>query len=397
MRKRPYLPVVRYGVVFVAVTAVVLLRLALWPLLGSDWPFLFLWPAVMCCAWYGGLGPGLLATLVSALAGRYFLLVPLHGLAPIRLADAIGICLYLALGTCLSLTFEGFQRASRKVEEHENELQRRADELIAADRRKNEFLAMLAHELRHPLAPIGNALDILRHFAGAEPGVIQATEIIDRQSRSIERLVEDLMDMLRISRGKVILKKQPSNLAEIIQRGLEVSRPLLNARKHQLTVKVPAEPILVDADPARLTQVIVNLLTNAAKYTNEGGHIALSVEQREGQAILRVKDDGIGITPEMLPRVFDLYAQSERTLGHAQGGLGIGLKLVRTFVEMHGGRVEAFSEGSGRGSEFVVHQPVLDLTGQRQSATAVTDPALSPACETADPKNTTIEETPAQG
>jgi signal transduction histidine kinase len=393
MRTGPHLGIFRYGFVFVAVTAALLLRLALWPLLGPDLPFLFLWPAVMCCAWYGGLGPGLLATLVSALAGRYFVLDPVHSLAPIRPADAVGIFLYLALGTFLSLLVEGFHRARRQVEQHENELHRRAEELSTADRRKNEFLAMLAHELRHPLAPITNALEILRQFAGAEARVVQATEMIDRQARQIQRLVEDLMDISRISRGKVSLRKQPSNLAEIVQRGLEVSRPFLEARNHKVTIKVPAEPIVLDADPARLTQVVVNLLTNAAKYTNEGGHIALTVEQQDGQAILRVKDDGIGITPEMLPRVFDLYAQSERTLGHAQGGLGIGLKLVRTFVEMHGGKVEAFSEGSGRGSEFVVHQPVLELTGQWQPAAPE---RAAPDCETLDAKSTTLIEPPAQ-
>jgi signal transduction histidine kinase len=227
---------------------------------------------------------------------------------------------------------------------------------------------MLAHELRNPLAPIQNAVQVLRQVGSAEPRARATTEMIARQSQCIRQLVEDLLDISRISRGKIRLVKQPIELAEVIRQAVETSRPFIESRKHNLMLSVPEEPIRLEGDFTRLTQVVVNLLNNAAKYTDEGGRIALTVEQRNDQAILCVRDSGIGITQDMLPRVFDLYAQSERALGRAQGGLGIGLKLVRTFVEMHGGSVQAFSEGPGRGSEFIVRLPVLDAVREWQPA-----------------------------
>jgi signal transduction histidine kinase len=177
-------------------------------------------------------------------------------------------------------------------------------------------------------------------------------------------LVEDLLDVSRISRGKFSLHKEPLELAEIVAQAVEESRPLLEARQHHLMVNLPDEPLCLEADPARFTQVVANLLNNAAKYTNEGGHIGLTVERNGAEAVLRVRDNGIGITPTMLPRVFDLFAQSDRVLRKAQGGLGIGLTLVRRLVEMHNGTVHAFSEGLGKGSEFVVRLPVIDRDRQ---------------------------------
>jgi len=244
----------------------------------------------------------------------------------------------------------------------ENELHRQAEEFVAADHRKNEFLAMVAHELRNPLAPIQNATQILKHFGSAEPQILEATAVIDRQSQYARRLVDDLMDISRISRGKVSISKQPLDLREVIGRAVEMSRSLIDARQHNLMVDVPTEAIRLEADSARLTQVVVNLLTNAAKYTDPGGRIWLTLEQNEGQAVLRVRDNGIGISQEMLPRVFDLFSQAQRASGRAQGGLGIGLSLVRRLVEMHGGTVQVFSQGPGQGSELVVRLPVIDGT-----------------------------------
>jgi two-component system CheB/CheR fusion protein len=249
------------------------------------------------------------------------------------------------------------------------------EEVKEADRRKDEFLAMLAHELRNPLAPIRNALHIIT-MRGTErrEGVRQAWEIIDRQVEHMARLVEDLLDVGRITRGKINLQKQPLEVSTIVARAIEGSRPLLDARQHTLEVHIPEDAGWVEGDPVRLAQVLWNLLNNAAKYTPEGGRVWLTVEKGQGEVAIRVKDTGMGIAPEVLPKVFDLFAQGERTLDRAEGGLGIGLTLVRQLTEMHDGSVEAYSEGVGKGSEFVVRLPLLtertNVAGPDASAAA---------------------------
>lgn len=228
-----------------------------------------------------------------------------------------------------------------------------------ADRRKDEFLAMLAHELRNPLAPIRNALGILRFHLGEQPpDVCRAYEVIERQVTHLARLVDDLLDVSRITRGRIKLQKETLSVQRAVERALESSRPLLDARRHATTVKFPGEPLYVEGDATRINQVLLNLLDNSAKYTPEGGHIALTVEAERGYAVIRVRDDGVGIAPEVLPRVFDLFAQADRTLARTEGGLGIGLTLVRRITEMHGGTVEARSEGMGKGSEFIIRLPL---------------------------------------
>jgi PAS domain S-box-containing protein len=239
-------------------------------------------------------------------------------------------------------------------------LQQQAEALQEADRRKDEFLAILAHELRNPLAPIRNALHIVQ-VRGRErrQAFRQAWEMIERQVENLVRLVDDLLDVSRISRGKINLQKEPVDVALIVARAVESSRPLLEARRHELQVTLPDEPLWVEADPARVAQVLLNLLTNAAKYTPEGGRIWLTAAKEGGESVLRVRDTGMGIPAEMLPKVFDLFTQAERTLDRAEGGLGIGLMLVRRLTEMHHGAVQAFSAGPGEGSEFVVRLPLL--------------------------------------
>jgi signal transduction histidine kinase/ActR/RegA family two-component response regulator len=241
----------------------------------------------------------------------------------------------------------------------EGELRLRARDLAEADRRKDEFLAMLAHELRNPLAPVRNGLQILR-IAGDNLEVVDRTrDMLERQVQHLSRLVDDLMDVSRITRGRVELRTQPVDLAELAGRAVEEVRALIEVRKHRLTIAHHAGPVRVSGDPVRLTQVMANLLNNAAKYTDEGGEITLSVERAGNHAIVRVRDTGVGISAEMLARVFDLFTQVDNTLDRAQGGLGIGLTLVKSLVEQHGGQVEVASEGVGLGSEFVVRLPVL--------------------------------------
>jgi PAS domain S-box-containing protein len=227
-------------------------------------------------------------------------------------------------------------------------------------RRKDEFLAVLAHELRNPLAPIRSAVRFLRLNQTPEPKTAWAHDVIERQVDHLVRLVDDLLDVARISRGKIELRKEQTDIASIVERAVETSRPIIEAAKHHFTIKLPDEPMYVDADVTRIAQVLSNLLNNAAKYTHEGGHIELAVEATDTEAVLRVRDDGIGIPAEMLTRIFDMFTQVDASIVRTQGGLGIGLTIAKRMVEMHGGRLEAASEGVGRGSTFTVRLP-LDL------------------------------------
>ncbi len=228
-----------------------------------------------------------------------------------------------------------------------------------ATRLKEQFLPMLAHELRNPLAPIRNAVGILRRLQTAEPLIPWIYDVITRQVDHMARLLDDLLDVSRVTSGKVVLQRRPVAVTEFVEQAIETSRPLIDGRGQQLNVSVPAQPIYVDGDAMRLAQVVSNLLNNAAKYTQKGGVIALSAQRRDDTVVLRVNDNGSGIAPAMLPRIFDLFAQSTRTLARAEGGLGIGLTVVRSMVEMHGGTVEASSAGLDQGTEFVVTLPLL--------------------------------------
>jgi two-component system CheB/CheR fusion protein len=272
----------------------------------------------------------------------------------------------------------GMDITERKV--LEQELEQRVRELAEGDRRKDEFLAMLAHELRNPLAPIRNALQILKTPA-AEPALREmARDVLDRQTSLLARLVDDLMDVSRITRGKINLNRETIELATVVKRAIETARPLIEEQEHQLSVSLPPEPIYLSGDLVRLAQALANILNNAAKYTEKHGRIFLSAEvatapspcplprgergRGEGEVAIWVRDTGIGIAPEMLPRIFDLFTQADRSLDRSQGGLGIGLTLVRSLVDMHGGTVQAASAGPGQGSEFIVRLPTLPISSK---------------------------------
>ncbi len=228
-----------------------------------------------------------------------------------------------------------------------------------SDRRKNEFLSMLAHELRNPLAPIRNALQVINVLENADPRLRRASEVINRQVGQMVRLVDDLLDLARITRGKIKLQRKPVEAADVVAAAVEAGRPLIDARNHELTVDLPAEPLWLDADFTRITQVLTNLLNNAAKYTEVGGHIGLTVARDGAEAVFRVRDTGIGLPPEMVGVVFDLFTQVGQPLDRTEGGLGIGLTLVRRLVELHGGKVEASSAGVNQGAEFTVRLPLM--------------------------------------
>ena len=248
-------------------------------------------------------------------------------------------------------------------------------ELEEADARKNEFLALLAHELRNPLGPIRHAVKILRARTPSPEELQWATSIIDRQTEHMTRLVEDLLDVARITRGTIELRCERLDIADILKAAVEASGAAIERARHQLRVTPPAEPVYVEGDSTRLTQVISNLLDNAAKYTDPGGRIWLTGEREGNEAVIRVKDSGIGIDADVLPRVFDMFTQAGMSLERAQGGLGVGLALVERLVQLHGGTVSAFSGGLGKGSQFTVRLPALQA--HRQVAPEPQTPAAT--------------------
>ena len=237
---------------------------------------------------------------------------------------------------------------------------RRVEETLRqADRRKDEFLAMLAHELRNPLASVANAASLLR--GSTDPKTHDwAVGVIERQAYQLAHLIEDLLDVSRITTGKIRLRKELVDIATILERACESAAPLVTARRHELQCEYPHGVLWLEADPTRVEQIILNLLTNAAKYTPAGGHIQLSALRREDELLIIVKDNGVGIAPERLPEMFQLFAQGERSIERSEGGLGIGLTIVQKLAEMHGGRIEAYSDGPDTGSTFTVHLPAAE-------------------------------------
>ena len=502
------------------------LRWLAWPVLGSEVPFMFCWPAVLIAAWLGGFRAGFVATLLGALATTYFVLEPRFTLAVRNPAEAAGLALFVLLGTFLSWLQQRYHFArlgQRAAEEYalqvvdERELLRitltsigdavivtdphgrvtflnpvaealtgwsqadalgrpleevfrivnahtrqpaenpaaqalrdgkvvglandtlliardggekaiddsaapvrdeagriggavlvfrdvtdrqrlaaereraveslgqsearyraLAEQLAEADRHKNEFVAMMTHELRNPLAALRAAVELLTHCALADPDAATAADTLVRQVDSLDRLTGDLLDLARISRGALPLKREPVSLERVVRQALEEVRPALQARRHELSVTLPPEPVWLEADALRLVQVLVNLLDNAGKYTAPGGRITLAVSRDGDSAVFRVRDTGIGIAPDELPRLFGLFTRLTAMADTTYTGMGIGLALVRSLVELHGGSVEACSEGRGKGSEFVVRLPVRAAPPAPTPPPPVESPAAPP-------------------
>jgi signal transduction histidine kinase len=330
-----------YAVSVVAVATALPLSLMRWPGgAGATTPLL---AAIMVSAWYGGLGPGLLATALSTLA--LDLAWPERDWPAAGGDDALRLGVFLVAAVLIS----SLTARQRRLE----------TALRGQDLQKDQLLATLAHELRNPIAAILNAVELSRC---RRPGdtELPVTDIVRRQARNMLRLIDDLTDVSRIGRGKVHLSCAPLDLCALVTDAVAGVRPTIAARRHQLALMLPSQPVTVHGDATRLEQVIVNLLNNAARYTEAGGHITLLVEPGDGRALLRVRDDGVGIAPAVLPHVFDLFVQGE---DGSRGGLGIGLNLVRSIVHLHGGEVTARSAGPGRGSEFVVSLPTTAEPG----------------------------------
>jgi signal transduction histidine kinase/CheY-like chemotaxis protein len=273
---------------------------------------------------------------------------------PLRL-HSIGESVF---GTCLMLTDLTEHRRFEELERTQEALRSSEEALRNADRRKDEFLATLAHELRNPLAPVRNAVEFVRAKGAAAPELRWAHDVIDRQVQLMARLLDDLLDVSRIALDRPELRRGVVELGAVVDAAVETSFPLIERAHQDLTVTLPPDPVYLEADPMRLAQVFGNLLNNAAKYTDDGGHIRLVAEADDGEVRVTVSDTGIGIAPDLLPHVFEIFSQAKPASGRSQGGLGIGLSLVKGLVELHGGTVAAESEGPGRGSSFTVRLPV---------------------------------------
>ncbi|MCC2958715.1 hybrid sensor histidine kinase/response regulator [Massilia sp. IC2-477] len=257
---------------------------------------------------------------------------------------------------------------ARSINQMLDRLHRQQDHLQREHQRKDEFLAMLAHELRNPLAPISSAAQLLRMLFANEPRIKQTSEVISRQVAHMTHLVDDLLDVSRVTRGLATINRTQVELGAVVREAVEQIVPLIETRRHRLTLDIASYPMPVNGDRTRLIQVVANLLGNAAKYTPDGGELRVSLQQQGDRAVLQVQDNGIGIDPDLLPEVFDLFTQGERTPGRAQGGLGLGLALVKKLVELHDGAVDADSKGPGQGSTFTVRLPLLPAVGSESSA-----------------------------
>jgi signal transduction histidine kinase len=269
-------------------------------------------------------------------------------------------------------------RHQQQVAKQRDELKLATEALKDADRRKDEFLATLAHELRNPLAPIGNGLKVLR-MSPDEDVAHQVQEMMERQLNHLVRLIDDLLDVSRVSQGKIDLRKEQITVQAALQAAIEASRQIIEERKHTLTLQVPDEPLWLNADLTRMAQIISNLLNNSAKYTPEGGKILLSIRQANNEIIISVSDNGLGISRDMLPKIFDLFTQVDVNLERTQGGLGIGLSLVKRLVEMHGGTIHAESKGINYGSTFIIRIPLMQpqalKPGKKNTATSESEAA----------------------
>ena len=357
--------VLGYLIAIVATGVVALARVAVSGTFGNYAPIVSFTIAVTVAAWYGGLKPGLLATALSVIVADYLFVPNRHTFEIESVSGAVALGVLAFSGVLISVMCESLHRTRRRLEAEQENLRNSAeqqrqlrDAIVESDRRKDEFLATLAHELRNPLAPVRNAIHILRARLPPTPELQWARDVIDRQVTQMARLIDDLMDVARISRGTFELRREPVALEDVIRNAVETSRPSVDASGHDLVVRLPADAIYVDADVVRLAQVFANLLNNAAKYTAPGGRIVVSAEQEADTVVVGVEDSGIGIPPEMLAQVFEPFIQLDRSLERSRSGLGIGLALAKRLVEMHGGSIEAHSPGPGRGSRFTVRLPL---------------------------------------
>lgn len=355
--------VLRYGLAVVVTCLVAAAKLFMEPLTGDESPFLLFVLAVIVSAWYGGFGPALFATGLSALLSDYFFISPGRVIVGNSLTGSVRLGLFVAEGFIIGWVVASFVAAREALRE--------------AGVRKNDFIAVLAHELRNCLAPLQLASQMLEPAARDNSPVSQARGFLERQVAHMARLVDDLLESSRAVRSKIELSKEVVDLRSACEEAAQASEPLLDDRSQKLTISLPSAPLRLEADPIRLRQILMNLLANASKYSGKGGRIWLSAEREHRHLVLRVRDQGVGIAPEMLPHVFEPFAQTRRA-ARASGGLGVGLALARTLVELHGGRITVRSEGLGHGSEFLVWLPCISFDTHDDSPRAAVQEHASP-------------------
>lgn len=333
---------VAYSVAALSLLLATLLRFLLDPVLGDHLSFSFYFLAVAVAAWTGGVWPALVTAALSCLIAEFFFTHPQFAFQISALEELLSMLLFIAVSVVIGLLSEISLRALERAKR--------------AEQAKDEFLATLAHELRSPLSVIHYANALQRASAANESS--DHAELIDRQVRRLNTMIQELLDVSRVARGKIRLDRQHIDAAAVVEGALERARPLIDDREHVLEVNISSEPMPLFADQARLEQVLSNLLTNAAKYTPNGGRITISAQPVDDSVVFTVRDNGIGISPDMLPLVFEMFVQADSHYPAAEEGLGIGLALVKHLVELHGGNVRASSDGRNRGSEFVVTLPL---------------------------------------
>lgn len=349
-----------YAIAVLSTIAATWLRMPLNSLLGDRHPFGFYFLSVLLTAWLAGTGPAVVALFLGILAAAHFIIRPESSLAIADPADQFSLLIYGLVGAVAIELFRRSAAQQRLAERRARDNEALTAELRATDRRKDEFLALLAHELRNPLAPIQAGLALLDRESSDGPRSASIRATIQRQVQQLVRILDDLLDVARFARGHCQLQSEIVDLREVIQLALETARPLIERRRHDVVTILTADPVYVWGDRVRLTQVVANILNNAAKYTPTEGRIRVFMEVRDACAVIQVVDNGIGIDRDMQPHVFDLFTQADSSATREHGGLGLGLTIVRKLVELHGGNVSVRSDGLGRGSLFEIALPVAE-------------------------------------
>ncbi|WP_197440897.1 ATP-binding response regulator [Thalassoglobus neptunius] len=380
----------RYSIALFSTLTATWIRMELDPILESKVPFGLFFVSSLLTAWLAGTGPAILAAVLSLLSAAHFIIPPHDSLLLIHASDLVSLWIYLGVTIAAIMIFNQLSVQRRISENSARENARLNDGLMEADRRKDEFLAMLAHELRNPLTPIQTALDILEDGPKSRQQA-HALQTIRRQLGQTIRLVNDLLDASRYVHGKLRVKLSPINLVDAVEMAIEMSSSVIQERGHQFRASLPTDPVIINGDLARMSQSISNLLHNAAKFTPVKGHIRLAVSSENGIASVCVEDDGIGIPQELESDIFELFRQVNSSRSRREGGLGIGLSLVRHIIAAHHGTVEMFSDGLGQGTRFVLQLPCLDHKIPAKPSTT-TDLNMSNRCDSPESSKNILSE-----
>jgi signal transduction histidine kinase/ActR/RegA family two-component response regulator len=354
---RSWKRIAEYGTALCILGAALLLHWFMLPWLGASFPFAATFASIAIAVWLGGWGPAVCCAIVGYAVVNVWLLEPAGGFVLANIAHALAVALYCFTSAVIIGLGEAMRRARDKHRASEQRLMRSTTALQQADTNKSNFLAVLSHELRNPMAPLRNALTLLG-MSPERQTFERVVPIMNRQLAHLSRLVDDLLDVSRIDRGKLELKIERIAMDAVLKEAIETAKPNIEAKSHEFVVRFPADPVYVNGDMVRLTQLVANLLNNAAKFTSPRGHIELALGAEEDYAIVEVADNGIGVAPEELPKIFDMFVQLDASRSVAAGGLGLGLTLARSIAEIHSGTLEVHSAGLNRGTQFVLRLPV---------------------------------------